>query len=85
LELKKETDSFIISLGGRAENANKILELFYQKPALNVKEIEKSLSMNQRTIRNVLNTLENENLIVEYTDNKRNKKYIFQRYLKLFY
>jgi len=85
LELKKETDSFIISLGGRAENANKILELFYQKPALNVKEIEKSLSMNQRTIRNVLNTLENENLIVEYTGNKRNKKYIFQRYLKLFY
>ena len=85
LELKKETDSFIISLGGRAGNANKILELFYQKPALNVKEIEKSLSMNQRTIRNVLNTLENENLIVEYTGNKRNKKYIFQRYLKLFY
>ncbi len=85
LELKKETDSFIISLGGRAENANKILELFYQKPALNVKEIEKFLSMNQRTIRNVLNTLEKENLIIEYTGNKRNKKYIFQRYLKLFY
>ena len=85
LELKKETDSFLISLGGRAENANKILELFYQKPALNVKEIEKALSMNQRTIRNVLNTLEKENFIVEYTGNKRNKKYIFQRYLKLFY
>jgi len=30
LELKKETDSFIISLGGRAENTNKILELFYR-------------------------------------------------------
>ena len=85
LELKKETDSFIISLGGRAKNTNKILELFYQKPALNVKEIEKALSMNQRTIRNVLNTLEKENFIVEYTGNKRNKKYIFQRYLKLFY
>ena len=85
LELKKETDSFIISLGGRAENANKILELFYQKPALNVKEIEKFLSMNQRTIRNVLNTLEKGNFIVEYTGKKRNKKYIFQRYLKLFY
>jgi len=85
LELKKETDSFLFSLGGRAGNANKILELFYQKPALNVKEIEKALSMNQRTIRNVLNTLEKENFIVEYTGNKRNKKYIFQRYLKLFY
>lgn len=85
LELKKETDRFIISLGGRADNTNKILELFYQKPALNVKEIEKVLSMNQRTIRNVLNTLEKENFIVEYTGNKRNKKYIFPRYLKLFY
>jgi Fic family protein len=28
---------------------------------------------------------EKENFIVEYTGNKRNKKYIFQRYLKLFY
>ncbi|MCD4718792.1 MAG: MarR family transcriptional regulator [Desulfobacula sp.] len=63
----------------------KNIELFYQKPALNVKKIEKALSMNQRTIRNVLNTLEKENFIVEYTGKKRNKKYIFQRYLKLFY
>ncbi len=85
LKLKTETDSFIIGLGGRAENTNKILELFYQKPLLNVKEIEKRLSMNQRTIRNVLKTLETEQLIFEYTGNKRNKKYIFERYCKLFY
>ncbi len=85
LKLKHETDGFIISLGGRAENANRILDLFYKKPLLNVKEIEEALSMNQRTIRNVLNTLEAENFIVEYTGNKRNKKYIFERYSKLFY
>lgn len=84
LKLKNETDSFILSLGGRAENANRILELFYQKPLLNVKEIEKILSMNPRTIRNVLKTLETEKFIFEYTGNKRNKKYVFERYFKLF-
>jgi len=55
-------------IGGGAEKANKILELFYQKPALNVKEIEKSLSINQRTIRNVLNALENEILMGNTAD-----------------
>ena len=84
LKLRNETDGFIIRLGGRAANANKIFDLFYQKPLLNVKEIEKVLSMHQRTIRNVLNTLEAEHFIVEYTGNKRNKKYVFERYLKLF-
>ena len=84
LKLKNETDNFILSLGGRAENANRILEFFYQKPLLNVKEIEKILSMNPRTIRNVLKTLETERFIFEYTGNKRNKKYVFERYFKLF-
>lgn len=84
LKLKNETDNFILSLGGRAENANRILEFFYQKPLLNVKEIEKALSMNPRTIRNVLKTLETERFIFEYTGNKRNKKYVFKRYFKLF-
>ncbi len=84
LKLKNETDSFILSLGGRAENANRILELFYQKPLLNVKEIAKVLSMNPRTVRNVLKTLETEKFIFEYTGNKRNKKYVFTRYFKLF-
>jgi len=84
LKLKNETDSFILSLGGRAENANRILELFYQKPLLNVKGIEKGLSMNPRTIRNVLKTLETAQFIFEYTGNKRNKKYVFERYFKLF-
>ena len=37
LELKKETDSFIISLGGRAENANKILELLLPKTGIECK------------------------------------------------
>jgi len=84
LKLKNETDSFILSLGGRAENANRILELFYQKPLLNVKEIEKALSINPRTIRNVLKTLETKEFIFEYTGNKRNKKYVFEKYFKLF-
>jgi Fic family protein len=84
LKLKNETDSFILSLGGRAENANRILEFFYQKPLLNVKEIEKVLSMNQRTIRNVIKVLETEQFVVEYTGNKRNKKYVFERYFNLF-
>ena len=84
LKLKNETDSFIFNLGGRAENANRILELFYQKPLLNVKAIEKVLSMNPRTIRNVLKILETEQFIFEYTGNKRNKKYVFERYFKLF-
>ncbi len=50
-----------------------------------VKEIEKFLSMNPRTIRNVLKTLESEQFIFENTGNKRNKKYVFERYFKLFY
>lgn len=33
---------------------------------------------------NVLKTLETAQFIFEYTGNKRNKKYVFERYFKLF-
>ena len=84
MELKSTTDKYILKLGGRAENTNKILELFYMKPILNVRQISNNLNMNERTVRNILLTLENDQIIIEHTGNKRNKIFIFDRYFKLF-
>lgn len=84
LELKSITDNYILKLGGKAENAKNILELFYIKPILNAKQISKELKMNERTVRNILSTLENDQFIIEHTGNKRNKIFIFDKYFKLF-
>jgi len=84
LKLKSDSDILVTKLGRRADNVRRIVELFYIKPVLNVKEISKKLSISERTIRNVINDLMKEGLIIESTGARRNRIFVFKKYLSLF-
>jgi len=84
LTLKTESDILVTKLGRRADNVRRIVDLFYIKPVLNVKEISKKLSITERTIRNVINDLMKGDMIIESTGSRRNRIFVFKKYLSLF-
>ena len=84
LKLHQETDDFIIKSGRTAENIKLIIYHFYKKPVLTVKEISKELQLSERTIRNLVTELINKKIIEESTGNKRNRIFVFEKYLDLF-
>ncbi|MBL7085580.1 MAG: Fic family protein [Candidatus Cloacimonetes bacterium] len=84
LKLRQETDDFIIKSGRAAENIKLIINLFYKKPVLTVKEISMELQLSERTIRNLVTELINRKIIEESTGNKRNRIFVFEKYLDLF-
>jgi len=84
LLLKQETDAFVISSGRAAKNLKLIINFFYLKPVLTIKEISFETNISERTVRNLIETLINNDLIDETTGNKRNRIFTFERYLSLF-
>jgi Fic family protein len=84
LKLRQETDDFIIKSGRAAKNIKLIINHFYKKPVLSVKEISIELQLSERTIRNLVTELINRKIIEESTGNKRNRIFVFERYLDLF-
>ncbi len=84
LSLKQETDSFIITSGRAAQNLKHIINYFYIKPVLTIKEISKETKISERTIRNLIDILLKNELIEETTGNKRNRIFTFESYLSLF-
>jgi Fic family protein len=84
LELRKITDDYLIRSGRALKNTKLILDHFYKKPVLTIKEISAFTSLSERTSRNIVNELIKDKLIIETTGNKRNRIFEFKKYLKLF-
>ena len=84
LLLRQETDNFIITSGRAAQNLKHIINYFYIKPVLTIKEISTETSISERTARNLIDVLIEKRLIKETTGNKRNRIFTFERYLNLF-
>lgn len=84
LKLRQETDDFIIKSGRAAENLKLIVNHFYIKPVLTVKEISSEIQLSERTTRNLITELLSKNIIAESTGNKRNRIFVFEKYLDLF-
>jgi len=82
--LRQETDNFIITSGRAAQNLKHIINYFYIKPVLTIKEISTETSISERTARNLIDVLIEKRLIKETTGNKRNRIFTFERYLNLF-
>ena len=84
LKLRQEIDDYIIKSGRAAENIKLMINHFYKKPVLTVKEISMELQLSERTIRNLVTELINRKIIEESTGNKRNRIFVFEKYLDLF-
>lgn len=84
LKLRNETDTFIFKSGRASNNLKSIIDQFYIKPVMTIKEISSVINLSDRTIRNLITELLNKNIIDESTGNQRNRIFEFKKYLKLF-
>ncbi len=84
LALRTELDSKVFSLGRRAENAQKLIRHLYGNPAVTLTSIEKSLEINRNPARELIAGLQKMGVLEEITGFKRNRVFLFRRYLEIF-
>lgn len=84
LKLKGEIDSHIVTFNRRAENARKLAQYLYCKPIVNVNQVKDVLQTGKKAARELINDFENLNILQEITGYKRNRIFVFKKYLDLF-
>jgi Fic family protein len=84
LALKNEVDGQIVSLGRRAENARNLLLHLYQKPLINANSVSRLLDLSPRAANALIGDLQSLGILRETTGFKRNRLFMFEKYLHLF-
>ena len=84
LALKNEVDGQIVSLGRRAENARNLLLHLYQRPLINANSVARLLDLTPRAANALIKDLESLGILKEMTGFKRNRLFMFEKYMHLF-
>jgi Fic family protein len=84
LQLQKQVDQKIQSLGSRGGNAQKIMHYLYQKPVIQAQRVSEITGLAPATGYKLLADLERLEIIKEVTGAQRGKLYIFKDYLNYF-
>lgn len=84
IELRKEYDTKILTLGSRAKNAQKLLQLMYATPILNARAVEKGLGISFSSANRLLKSLTELGVLNETTGHSRNRLFVLEKYLNLF-
>ena len=84
VELTMEMDKVIMNLPVKPENTKKVIEILYIEPVINRKKLCDLTGIKEGTIKNTINCLLENNIIVETTGYSRNQIFTFQKYMDLF-
>lgn len=84
VELTKQMDKVIIDLPIKAENAKKVIDALYNEPIINRKKLMEITDIKSSTLKDTVNVLLENNIIVEITGYSRNQVFAFQNYIDLF-
>ena len=84
LELQREYDTNILTLGSRAKNAQKLLRFMYATPIVNVRSVEKELGISFSSANRLLKSLTALEILRETTDHSRNRLFVLEKYLNIF-
>lgn len=84
LQLQKQVDKKLQTLGSRSGNAQKVVRRLYKRPVITADEVRKSTEVSMPTAYTLINTLEELDILVEITGGERNRIYLFREYINLF-
>ena len=84
LQLQKEIDNKLQTLGSRSKNAQIIMKYLYQRPIINAHKAKEVTSLSLPSVYKLIKVLEGFDIIKEITGGKRGKQYLFENYIKLF-
>jgi Fic family protein len=84
LNLWNEIDVVVHGMGARAKNASLLLSALFQNPLLELDNKIKIGGMSNRTLRYLVDEFQKQGILEERTGQKRNRAFVFKRYLDLF-
>jgi len=84
LQLQRELETKIQSLGSRGNQARKVIEYLYSQPVIDAAKMGMITDKSKATNYKLLDDLEKLGILKEITGAQRNKLYIFNDYLELF-
>lgn len=84
LTLKDEIDAKIVTLNRKAENGRKLVHKLYGQPVINVNMAMELLGITNRATRELLHDFEKIGILEEITGYKRNRVFLFKKYMNLF-
>ncbi len=84
LALRREMDRKMVTLGRRAENGRKLISHLYRNPAITAKEASDLLGVRYDAANQLIGALAEMGILVESTGYRRNRIFVFRRYLHLF-
>ena len=84
LQLQKNLEIKLKTLGNRSLNAQKVVDYLYTQPVINVSGVEAIIQKSYVTAYKLINDLAALEILKEATGAQRNKLYVFKDYLELF-
>ncbi len=84
LALRNEVESELMSMGRRAKNAHRLLNLLYCQPSVNTAIVARELKISRVAADRLLKTFTSAKILEEITGYKRNRLFHFERYFSLF-
>jgi len=84
LQLQKNLDIKLKSLGNRNVNARKVVDYLYTQPVIDVTKVEEIIQKSNVTAYKLISDLEQLDILKEISGAQRNKLYVFKDYLDLF-
>lgn len=84
LQLQKQIDTDIQSLGSRALKAKKVIDYLYKRPMITADKVSEIASISMPSSYKLISDLEKLNVLKEKTGGQRSRVYVFDNYLNLF-
>jgi Fic family protein len=85
ISLKEKLETNILpKLGSKIENGQQLIKHLYQNPIIEAKSISNLLKVHPSTSNRLINKFVELNVLTELTGYKRNRKFIFMEYFKIF-
>jgi len=84
LQLKTETENLTLSKGSRSGAIQKVLEYLYNKPVITAGIVSSITKQSIATSYSIVSDMEDLGILREVTGGKRNRSYLFLKYLNLY-
>lgn len=84
LKLQKEVEESLETLGSRAANARKVLDVLYLSPVIDAVRVAGIIEKSNVTSYKLIDDLEELGILKQISSSQRNRLYVFEPYLQLF-
>jgi len=84
LQLQKQVEIKLLTLGSRAANAQKIINYLYQRPSINAEKVSNAAKISLPSAYKLISDLEKLEILKEITGGQRGRVYVFDSYIQLF-